>query len=289
MGDRGEPGLMARIGGLIRLIHPFPSVLDGVVVGAVALIAGGDGPTAARLAVSMTALQASIGSLNDLVDAPRDSGHKPGKPIPAGLVSTGVAAIVVAVGAGVGIGLAIPSGWGTVGLAVVVLAIGFGYDLRFKGTAWSWVPFAVGIPLLPAYGWIGAAGELPASFAILLPIAVMAGAALAIANARADMERDVEAGVDSVAIRLGSGRAWAVNAGLLAGVVAAAGATLVANGPPPGALVGAIAAALVIGLGGVIGRVGDGVQRERAWEVQAIGLGLLALAWLAGFPLQGGL
>ena len=33
----------------------------------------------------MTALQASIGSLNDLVDAPRDAGRKPGKPIPAGL------------------------------------------------------------------------------------------------------------------------------------------------------------------------------------------------------------
>ncbi len=37
----------------------------------------------------MTALQASIGALNDLVDAPRDAGHKPGKPIPAGLVHAG--------------------------------------------------------------------------------------------------------------------------------------------------------------------------------------------------------
>ena len=31
-----------------------------------------------------------------------------------------------------------------------------------KGTAWSWLPFAVGIPLLPVYGWLGAAGALPA-------------------------------------------------------------------------------------------------------------------------------
>ena len=35
----------------------------------------------------MTALQVSIGTLNDLVDAPRDAGRKPGKPIPAGLVT----------------------------------------------------------------------------------------------------------------------------------------------------------------------------------------------------------
>ena len=279
---------MARIGGLIRLIHPFPSVLDGAVVGAIALIAGGDGLTAARLAVSMTALQASIGSLNDLVDAPRDAGHKPGKPIPAGLVSTRVVATTVVVAAGVGVGLVLPSGWGTLGLAVVGLAIGFGYDLRFKGTAWSWLPFAVGIPLLPVYGWLGAAGSLPVSFAILLPIAVIAGTALAIANARADTERDVQAGVDSVAIRLGSGRAWTVNAGLLGVVVVAGVTTLVAIGAPPGALVGAIAAALVIGLGVVMGRLGDGARRELAWEIQAIGLGLLALAWLVGFPLGGG-
>jgi len=259
-----------------------------VVVGVVALIAGGDGITAARLAVSMTALQASIGSLNDLVDAPRDAGHKSSKPIPAGLVSTRLAVTAVLVGGGVGIALAIPSGWGMASLAVVVLAIGYGYDLRFKGTAWSWLPFAVGIPLLPVYGWLGAAGTLPASFAVLLPVAVIAGAALAIANARADTELDTEAGVDSVAIRLGLERAWAVNAGLLAIVATAAFATLAIGAASAGVLVGAVAATLVIGLGVLIGRDGDRVRRERAWELQAVGLGLLALAWLAGVPLDGG-
>lgn len=259
-----------------------------MVVGAVALIAGGDGMTAARLAVSMTTLQASIGSLNDVVDAPRDVDHKPGKPIPAGLVSPRLAVAVVAAGAGVGVGLAIPSGWATAGLAIVVLTIGYGYDLRVKGTAWSWLPFAVGIPLLPVYGWLGATGTLPPSFVVLLPVAVLAGAALAIANARADAERDVQAGVDSVAIRLGSERAWAVNAGLLGVVVVVAVGTLIGVGASAGALVGALVAAMVIGLGVVVGRVGHRSLREHAWELQAIGLGLLALAWLVGVPLDGG-
>jgi 4-hydroxybenzoate polyprenyltransferase len=258
-----------------------------VVVGAVALIAGGDVLTAARLAMSMTALQASIGTLNDLVDAPRDAGHKPGKPIPAGLVPTRLAVAAVACGAGVGVALAIPSGWGTVGLALVGLAIGYGYDLGLKGTAWSWLPFAVGIPLLPVYGWLGATGTLPASFSILLPLAVMAGVALAIANAGADAQRDATAGVTSVAIRLGLERAWAVNAVLVGVVVVVAVATLATGGAAPGALAGALAAALVIGLGLLAGRDGDQARRERAWELQAIGLGLLAIAWLAGTPLGG--
>ena len=51
----------------------------------------------------MTALQASIGALNDIHDAPDDAGHKPGKPIPAGLVSVPAAWAVVVMGAALGI------------------------------------------------------------------------------------------------------------------------------------------------------------------------------------------
>src|SRR6476660_3407010 len=80
-------GPVAVLAGFVRLTHPFPSLLDGLVVAAVATVAGADAPTAVRLGIAMTALQASIGSLNDVVDAPRDAGHKPGKPISAGLVS----------------------------------------------------------------------------------------------------------------------------------------------------------------------------------------------------------
>ncbi len=161
----------------------------------VAAVAGADPTTMpSAWALSMTALQASIGTLNDLVDAPSDAGHKPGKPIPAGLVSIGSARVLVAVGAVLGMGLAVPSGPALVALALVVLAIGYGYDLRAKGTAWSWLPFAVGIPILPLYGWLGVTGAIPGWFATLLPMAVLAGAALALANARVDIVRDTGAG-----------------------------------------------------------------------------------------------
>lgn len=250
-----------------------------------AILAGADAMTALRLGLAMTALQASIGALNDIVDAPRDRGIKPGKPIPADLVSVRLAWALVVAGAGLGLGLSAPSGAATVGLAVVVLAIGYGYDLRFKGTSWSWLPFAIGIPLLPVYGWLGTTGKLPGSFAILLPVAVIAGAALAIANARADAERDAAAGVESIATRLGPERAWAVNAVLLAVVVGLAFATLLARAAPPAALLGAIGAGLTVGLGVLLGRRADSARRERAWELEAVGVALLAAAWLAGTTL----
>ena len=167
-------------------------------MGAVAVAAGADPARALGLGVSMTALQASIGALNDIHDAPDDAGHKPGKPIPAGLVSVPAAWAVVVTGAALGIGLGTLADVRVGVLAVVVLLIGYGYDLVAKGTAWSWLPFALGIPLLPVYGWLGATGDLPAFFIALVPMAMLAGAALAIANARADLERDVAAGTVSV-------------------------------------------------------------------------------------------
>jgi 4-hydroxybenzoate polyprenyltransferase len=248
-------------------------------------MAGADPTSAIRLGVSMTALQVSIGSVNDIVDAPRDCGRTPPKPIPGGLVSPAQAWGVAIGGAALGLALAVPSGAATVILALVVLAIGYAYDLVFKGTAWSWLPFAIGIPLLPVFGWLGATGGIPSSFTILLPVAVIAGAGLAVANARADVERDTGAGVESVATRLGLERAWAVNAALLGVVVLLAAVTLVNHGAPALAMLGALGAGVVIGIGVVLGRHADSAGRERSWELEAVGVGFLAAAWLAGTTL----
>ena len=267
--------------GHLRVTHPFPSLLDGLVAGVAALAAGGEPGTAIRLGLSMTLLQASVGALNDLIDAPSDAGRKPGKPIPAGLVRPALAKRIAAVAAVVGVLLAIPSGTATVALAVGLLALGYAYDLWFKGTAWSWLPFALAIPLFPTYGWLGAAGSLPQIWAVLLPTAVLAGAALALSNATVDVERDVAAGLESVATRLGRGSAMRINLALLAVVWALATVTLVLAGQlvPWGvvALVGGAAA--LAGWAGL--RASDPATRERGWEAQAVGVGLLAAGWLA--------
>jgi 4-hydroxybenzoate polyprenyltransferase len=273
--------------GDIRLTHPFPSLLDGVVAGAAALAAGGDASTAIRLGASMVLVQASVGALNDLIDAPTDAGRKPGKPIPAGLVRPATAKMMaLAAGLG-GVLLAVPSGPPTVALALVLLALGYGYDVWFKGTAWSWLPFAVAIPLFPTYGWLGAAGALPPIWAVLLPTAVLAGTALALANAAVDIERDRAAGLQSVAIRLGPDRAIALNLALLAVVWLLALATLaMARQLLPWALVALLAGGAAI-LGWRWLGADDPAKRERGWEAQAAGVAVLAGGWLAAMAAAG--
>jgi len=276
--------LRRRLTGFIRLGHPFPSLLDGAATGAIAILAGADPWAAVRLGGSMVALQVSIGALNDVLDARTDAERKPGKPIPAGLVTLAGGRAVVVVSAAVGLVLATPFGPGLVAVGGVGLAIGYGYDLVAKGTAWSWIPFALGTPLLPVFAWFGATGTIPGPFAILLPAAVVAGTALAIANARADLERDAAAGLISVAGRLGPERAWLVHAALLAVVVVVALATLWRSGvalPAAGLAIGA-SLVIAIGVGWARGPGTSAARRERAWEIEAVGVACLAAAWLAG-------
>jgi 4-hydroxybenzoate polyprenyltransferase len=253
------------------------------VVAGVAMLAGGEPQTAIRLGVSMTALQAAIGTLNDLVDAPSDAGHKPGKPIPAGLVPVPLARAVVVAGVAIGLLLAWPSGPALVGLALLVLAIGFGYDLVAKGTAWSWLPFAVGIPILPLYGWLGATGSVASFFVALLPVAALAGAGLAIANTRADMDRDRDAGTSSVALALGDRWSWIVGAGVLVLAFVLAAGWLVSAGQGSAASVVVVAAGgIVVLLGLILGRTAGAARRERGWQVQAVGVAVVAIGWVAG-------
>ncbi len=229
----------------------------------------------------MTALQLSIGAVNDIHDAPSDVGRVPAKPIPAGLVSPAAARVVAVGGVAGGLALAVGVGILPAALAVVVLAIGYGYDLLAKGSPWSWLPFALGIPLLPVYGWLGATGTLPPFFGALVPMAVLAGGALAIANARADVEQDLASGTASIATHLGSDRAWLVHAGAWALVI------VIAIGWLLGADVAAVRILPVVAIGGLLagvilaGRVGDPARRERAWQGEAV-LGAVALVvWLA--------
>jgi len=63
--------------GFGHLVHPFPSTLDAVAAGAIALIAGANPSVAARLTFGMLGLQFAIGTVNDLADAPRDRLSRP--------------------------------------------------------------------------------------------------------------------------------------------------------------------------------------------------------------------
>ena len=229
----------------------------------------------------MSCLQAAIGTANDIIDADADADHKPRKPIPLGLVERRRAERVLAASLAIGLGLSVLSGPATFALALLGTGVGLAYDLRLKGTAWSWAPFALGIPLLPVFGWVGARGGLPpAQMVLLVGLAVPAGAALACANALGDLERDLATDTASVATALGRRRTWTVGAGLQGVVLVAALVTMLTGAADPPALLAGLAAGAVVGVGLVFGRSGDPGRRELGWEVQAIGLGVLTVAWL---------
>ena len=249
--------------------------------GAIAFLAGGGADQVVRVGLAMTALQLGIGTVNDIVDAPRDAGRKAGKPIPGGLV-TPAGARLIAIGcflAGIVLAASVSSATGV--LAPVIIAIGLAYDLLLKGTALSWLPFAIGIPILPLFGWIGIASSLPIAFLVLVPAAMAAGAGLAIGNTLVDVERDRDAGISSIALRLGPTRARRAAVALFGLIwLAAVGSTVAA-----GAGLVAVAAVALAGsipvVAAILAASASTGRRERAWQAEALGLAALAAIWLA--------
>lgn len=237
----------------------------------------------------MLALQASIGALNDLVDAGLDSGRKPGKPLPRGAVRPIEAATLAAIGLVIGLGLSAVSGPATALVAGAGAACGYAYDLRLSRTAWSWLPLATALPLVPVYAWLGATGGVPASILAIVPAGFLAGAALAVGNAMVDEERDRQAGIQTAVVALGPRRASALN---VAGLAAAVAIALIAGPSLGGGKAGAIpwrglavlAAVVLMAIGVGLGSRPAAGRRERGWELEAVGVALLGIAWLAGVP-----
>ncbi len=263
----------------IRLVHPFPSLVNATIVLGLALIAGGSPERAAVLAIGMLGLQFCIGATNDLVDATLDAGSKPWKPIPSGLVSRRTATVVAALSGGLGVALAASAGPVVAALAVAMLGCGLAYDLYLKPTAWAWACFAVAFALLPLYAWYGASGQLPPRLELLLPLAALAGPLIQLSNGLSDLESDRAAGLSTLATRLGRRRTLQAIALMLVVIHGVAWLTLAPSGSI--AVVAACAAATTLAVIGLaLSAQLDRDRRELGWMVQAASLGLLGLGWL---------
>ena len=244
-----------------------------------ALIADGSVPTAIRLSVAMVLMQFAIGTLNDVVDAPRDADRVPAKPIAAGLIRA-VTGRRIAVGSGLGgLALAALSGPSTLVIAALGLGCGAVYDLALSRTPISWLPLALALPLVPVYAWFGAVDGLPANILAIIPIAMLAGAGLAVGNALVDHTADEVRGRRTIAVALGRPRAWAAHAAALIGVII----LVVAYRPTGGGA--AMSVSLTVGialvLGGVSGlRNGTDFKRRLGWGLEAAGIATLGIGWV---------
>jgi 4-hydroxybenzoate polyprenyltransferase len=252
-----------------------------VAAATIALIAGADAGAALRLAAGILGLQFAIGCANDLADAEDDRAGKPRKPIPAGLVSRRAALAVCVTGAGLGLLAAATVGAGAVILGVVGLGDGLLYDLQLKRTPLAWTAFAAGVGLVPLYAWSGAGGSVPPALLGVVGLAVVAGAALAVANAYADLESDRRSGIPSIATVIGARATLLVDGSLLALVqVVAIATTLTTRAASPALLLEALGCGLAW-MGFAFAYVHDGRLRHLFWEFQALGIFVLGAAWLS--------
>jgi 4-hydroxybenzoate polyprenyltransferase len=271
--------------GVLRLVHPFPSLLDAAVTAVFVLLAGGTSNGALLLGSAMLGLQFAIGALNDLVDQRDDAVAKPRKPLPAGLVSRRTAGAVVVLGAGYGLTISAAAGSAVLLVAVLGSGLGLAYDLRLKRTVWAWLPYALALPLIPAYAWLFATGSLPPRYPLLAVLGLLAGIALATANGLVDAGTDRVAGSRGIAVALGRTRSLVAIASSEALLLAIAVLTLLAapvvSAPALAAVAGAAGLfAVGVALSGAAGPAGT-ARRELGWEIQAVGVGLLAAGWFA--------
>jgi 4-hydroxybenzoate polyprenyltransferase len=264
----------------LRVVHPFPSILNAALVAALATVAGGTVPQVVTLAVGMLGLQFCIGAVNDLVDEPDDARTRPTKPIPRGLVRRRTAVIVALVSGGGGMILAASLGVEVEAMATAMLAAGLAYDLVLKPTPFAWLCYSIAFPILPVYAWYGAVGTLPPRWDVLLPVAALAGPALQLANGLVDLEGDRTAGLVTLATRLGRGRGLGVMALLLAAIHGLAWLTLAA-GAPALALAAVLLAGTLCVAGVFLTSRAAMAAREAGWQAQAVAIALLGAGWLA--------
>lgn len=263
----------------LRLVHPFPSLINSVLVFGLAALAGGGVQRAAVLALGMLGLQFCIGTVNDLADEAIDRQAKPWKPIAAGIVSRRVALAVAIVSAGGGLVLAVSTGLPEALMAVAMLACGLVYDTWLKPTAWAWLCFSIAFAILPVYAWYGAVAQLPPRPEFLEPLAALAGPVIQLSNGLADLERDSRAGLATLATRLGRKRSVLLIAMLLATVHGLAWLTLSGTSATALAPVAAASTSALVGLG--LSAASQPSRRELGWMVQAGSLVLLGLGWAA--------
>ncbi|HVL85408.1 MAG TPA: UbiA family prenyltransferase [Pseudonocardia sp.] len=237
---------------LLRSCHPEPTAAVTLMATALAATTGHGAGGVLLIAAAVLTGQLSIGWLNDVLDAERDSAvGRADKPVVAGAVSVrtvGVAAVAAAA-ACVPLSLALGPAAGMAHL--VAVAAGWAYDLRLKSSQYSVVPYVVCFGLLPVVVVLALPGSpLPPWW---LPVAgALLGAGAHFANVLPDLDDDAATGVHGLPHRLGAARSRVAAAGslLAATVVLAVGAPV----PAAAAVAVPVLAAAVLAAGFRAGR-----------------------------------
>ncbi|MFI2752290.1 UbiA family prenyltransferase [Cellulomonas sp. P22] len=231
---------------LLGASHPAPTVAVTALATALAIGVGSPVRTWWVLGLAVLAGQLSVGWSNDWLDAARDTAvARTDKPLARGAVRVAEVRTAAFVALLACVLLSAGLGWWSGGLHLVAVASAWAYNLRLKGTVWSWLPYAVSFGLIPVF----VVGALPG--APVPPWWAPAGGALLgvgahLANVVPDLEDDASTGVRGLPHRWGPRVSSLV---ACAALVTATGCLVLGRGGAPGAagLVGlAVAAALAV-------------------------------------------
>jgi 4-hydroxybenzoate polyprenyltransferase len=259
---------------LLRAAHFGPSVAVTAIVALLALALGLPVYKGVVVTLAVFTGQLTIGWGNDLLDVDRDREvGRPDKPLanrhltPSFVLRwlTGAAAACVV--------LSLLAGWRS-GAAHLALGVASGhlYNVYFKATPWSWLPFAVAFGSLPA---VVSLANSPSRWPPVWMVGTAAalGIAAHLLNTLPDLKDDAATGVRGLPHRLGARRSRLIATALL--VLASAVAVL---GPAGAPVTWAGSALVVVAALAALALFGNG----RVPFYAAIGIALAVVGLLVG-------
>ncbi|MFO7960494.1 MAG: UbiA family prenyltransferase [Nitriliruptoraceae bacterium] len=254
MTTRAEPARHHLVLPLLRAAHFGPTVAVTTIVALLALALGLPAYEGIVVTVAVFTGQLTIGWGNDLLDVGRDREvGRPDKPLANGDLTPSLVLRSLIVAGAACVVLSLLAGWrsGATHLALVV-AFGHLYNLSFKATVWSWLPYAVAFGSLPAVvSLANSPSQWPPPW--MIGTAATLGVAAHFLNALPDFEDDAATAVRGLPHRLGAIRSRITATALL--VLASALAVLGPAGAPATwawsalAVVAALAALALFGNG----------------------------------------
>lgn len=205
MGTVAKRTVREALPGFLALCHPLPVFFHAVAVSIFALLAGW--PHIAwgafvLVVLAHSAMQLAIAVHNDYCDRYLDAQSKRSKPIVRGLVRPREALLLSIVFIVLMFMLLLPLNPLALLISVLYLLFALGYNLGLKSTPLSGIVFALAIPLIPVYAFVGMGRIVPFIF-WFIPVAALVGIALNLANSLPDLEDDAAHHARTLAVVLG--------------------------------------------------------------------------------------
>ncbi|MEP7091988.1 MAG: UbiA family prenyltransferase [Nocardioidaceae bacterium] len=191
---------------LLLSCHPLPALAMTAALTVCAALTGRSGPECLLVAATILSGQLTVGWVNDLVDRDRDrTAGRRDKPVALGWIAPGTVRLATFCLLLLVVPLSLANGTeaGIAHLAAVLSA--WMYNLTFKRTALSWLPYAVSFGLLPAflsYGGLGLGLHGGPPTLTMTVLAALLGIGIHFLNALPDIVEDEETGVRHLPLRI---------------------------------------------------------------------------------------